>query len=175
MRIGNNHCARAVALLTAGILGLTAIPATAAPPDAVSGEFNFGAGELCDFAVKIVVAGKTKTIGPLLENHKVTSPGLKVTTTALDEAGRAKGNPVRYVATGTVTYTKTLNADSGEYYFEVKATGQNLLFSEERGGLFYVVGNTNFAVTLDLPDDQTEVRPFSGQAKPAVNICDPLK
>ncbi|WP_221176624.1 hypothetical protein [Arthrobacter oryzae] len=174
MKNRNKLSARLVALLSAGILGLTAIPATAAPPVDSSGTLDFGPGELCDFAVRLVVTGKTKTIGPLLGDHKITSPGLKVTTTAVDSAGNAVGKSVRYVATGTLTYTKAVDPKSGQPYFEVKATGQNLLFSAELGGLFYVVGNTNFAVTLDLPDNQAEVRPFSGQAKPAVNICDPL-
>lgn len=170
---------RAAAALATGLLALSAVPATAAPPAndhrpvPVSQTLQFGAGELCAFPVRIDVTGKTKVIGNLLEDHKTTSPALKVTTTNL-----TSGESVKYTATGVSRYTVATD-ENGEEYFEVVSTGQNLLFSAELGGLFFVRGTVDFAVTLDLPENQGEVRPFVPSIDDldevnAVNICDPL-
>ncbi|WP_426766159.1 hypothetical protein ACP3TD_06210 [Pseudarthrobacter sp. 1G09] len=123
--------------------------------------------------MRIDITGKTKVIGDLLADHITTSPGFKVTTTNLDS-----GKTVKYTATGSSRYTVATD-DKGIKYFEVVSTGQNLLFSEKLGGLFFVRGNVNYAVTLAAPDKQTEVRPFVPSIDRlndvnAVNICDPL-
>lgn len=167
-----NRRARAAALLAVGLLGISAIPATAAPPGDASGSVTFDAGALCDFAVRLDITGKAKIIGPETGTHKVISPGFKVTTTAVDADGNPISAPVKYTATGTVFYTLTRRSN-GTTYFEVKATGRNLLFVPQADGsqdLVFVVGNVNFAVELDK---QTEVRRFSGAAQ-QTNICGPL-
>ncbi|MCY1675589.1 hypothetical protein OVA06_12880 [Pseudarthrobacter sp. SL88] len=157
----------------ASLAGLAA-PATAAPPVSADQTLpDFGAGELCAFPVRIEITGKTKLIGDWLEDHKTTSPGFKVTTTNL-----ASGKTVKYTATGSSRYTVATDK-AGNKYFEVVSTGQNLLFSPELGGLFFVRGNVNYAVTLDLPENQQEVRPFVPSIERlneanAVNICGPL-
>ena len=162
----------AAALATA-FLAISAVPATAAPPVPVDQTLRFEAGQLCAFPVLIEVTGKTKVIGDLLKDHKTTSPGFKVTTTNLTSK-----ESVTYTATGGSRYTVATDKN-GVKYFEVVSTGQNLLFSAKLGGLFFVRGNVNYAVTLDLPDDQQEVRPFVPSVDDigkvnAVNICDPL-
>ena len=91
-------------------------------------------GQLCAFPVRIDVTGKSKVIGDLLEDHKTTSPALKVTTTNL-----TSGESVKYTATGVSRYTVAID-ENGVEYFEVVSTGQNLLFSNELGGLFFVRG-----------------------------------
>lgn len=168
------HLARPIVLLVAGLLGFPSMPAaSAAPPDPVSGSQTFEAGSLCDFAVRLDFTGKAKTIGPEPGTHKVISPGFKVTTTALDSKNQAIGDPVTYTATGTVFFTLTKRS-VGPAYYEVKATGRNLLFVPGPNGstdLIFVTGNVNYAVELDKA---TEVRRFSGEAR-QVNICDPLK
>lgn len=170
-----SRCARASAALAAGAFVLSSVPAVAAPPaippgppvDA-SGEQEFGAGELCAFPVLLEFVGKSKLIGDPEGNHKVTSPGFKVTTTNL-----ATGESVKYTATGSTRYTVAVNED-GEYY-EAVSTGQNLLFSPELGGLFFVRGTVNFAVDLNKSE---EVRAFATEETldefNSVNICDPL-
>lgn len=167
--------ARAIALLAAGLLGITVMPATAAPPSDVSGSPVFPAGTLCDdFAVRLDFTGKAKTIGTEPGTHKVISPGFKVTTTALDANNNVIGDPVTYTATGTVFFTLTERPDGRPDYYEVKATGRNLLFvpNEKRNStdLIFVTGNVNYAVELDKA---TEVRRFSGEAR-QVNICEAL-
>lgn len=161
-----------VTVAAAAVAGLAA-PATAVPPSPADQTLQFGAGELCAFPVRIQVTGKTKVIGDLLENHITTSPGFKVTTTNL-----TSGETVKYTATGSSRYTVATD-DKGNKYFEVVSTGQNLLFSEKLGGLFFVRGNVKYAVTLAVPDDQKEVRPFVPSIDQlneanAVNICAPL-
>jgi len=168
----NNHRSRAAALLAVGLLGISAVPATAAPPVSAAGTQTFPAGSLCDFAVRLDFTGKTKTIGSEPGTHKVISPGFKVTTTAVDEQGNPISDPVRYTATGTVFFTLT-DRPVGPDYYEVKATGRNLLFVPRADGttdLVFVVGNVNFAVELDKA---TEVRRFSGAAQQR-SICDSL-
>lgn len=176
----NTRRARATVLLAVGLLGLSTIPATAAPPTNDVGDFTFPAGTVCEFAVHLAWDGKKKIIGKETETHKVTAPGLKVITTAVDSEGNPISEPVEYTATGTVNYTLTHRPD-GSAYFEVKATGQNILgvprrtetgeVDEDAGfDLVYVVGNVNFAMKLDK---QTEIRPFSGEAR-QTNICGPL-
>lgn len=169
----NNHRTQAAALLAVGILGISTVPAAAAPPSDASGAVTFPAGSLCDFAVRLDITGKAKTIGSEPGTHKVISPGFKVTTTAVDDLGNPISDPVRYTATGTVFFTLT-DRSVGPDYYEVKATGQNLLFvpNAKTGltDLIYVVGNVNYAVELDKA---TEVRRFSGAAR-QTNICGPL-
>ena len=170
---------RAAAALATGFLAFSAVPATAAPPandhrpGPADQTLEFGAGQLCAFPVRIDVTGKSKVIGDLLKDHKTTSPALKVTTTNL-----TSGGSVKYTATGVSRYTVAID-EKGVKYFEVVSTGQNLLFSTELGGLFFVRGTVNYAVTLDLPENQQEVRPFVPSIDDldevnAVNICDPL-
>lgn len=160
----------AAAAAFAGVAG----PASAAPPVSADQTLpDFAAGQLCAFPVRIEITGKTKVIGDLLGDHKTTSPGFKVTTTNLDS-----GKTVKYTATGSSRYTVATDK-TGKKYFEVVSTGQNLLFSAELGGLFFVRGNVNYAVTLDLPENQQEVRPFVPSINRlnevnAVNICGPL-
>ena len=98
-----------------------------------------------------------RSIGNLLKDHKTTSPALKVKTTNL-----TSGESVKYTATGVSRYTVAID-ENGAEYFEVVSTGQNLLFSTELGGLFFVRGTVDYAVTLDLPENQQEVRPFVPQ------------
>lgn len=166
--IKRNNCrARVISLL-----GVPAIAATAAPPESFAGGDDLPAGTLCPFGVRIDVAGKDKVIGPVTGTHKVISPNFKVTTTALDDSGDPVGEPVDYTATGTVFYTLAERPD-GMNYYEVKATGQNLLFVPQEDGTFdliHVVSNVNYAMELDK---QTEVRSFSGAAR-QTNICYPL-
>jgi hypothetical protein len=166
--------------LAIGLLASAVPAAVAAPADNPNRPVPFipphqdvPAGALCDFPVAIDVVGKTKVIGDLLGDHTVTSPGLKVTTT-----NTATGVSVKYTATGVSRY-KVATAN-GTKYFEVVSTGQNLLSSTELGGLFFVRGNVNYAVTLDVPEKQQEVRPFVPNVDAldqvnAVNICDPLE
>jgi hypothetical protein len=175
----NNHRVRAAAAFSAALLGVgvSALPATAAPPheNPNAGTLVFDPGVLCDFGVQLVVTGKEKVIGPELGDHKVISPNLKFTATALNGNGKPVGASVKYVSTGTVFFTRTERAGQ-EDYWEVKATGHNLLFVPNDPGdptLFdpvFVTGNVNYAVTLD---QNTEIRTFSGAAR-QVNICDSL-
>jgi hypothetical protein len=179
MQKKNNHRFRAAAALSAALLGVgvSALPATAAPPheNPNAGTLVFDAGVLCDFGVQLVVTGKEKVIGPELEDHKVISPNLKFTATALDGDGNPVGASVTYVATGTVFFTRT-ERPGLEDYWEVKATGNNLLFvpNDDPGETLFdpvfVTGNVNYAVSLDQTE---EIRTFSGAAR-QVNICDSL-
>jgi hypothetical protein len=168
------------ALTLATWLFASATPAAVAAPVAnpnrpgpVEQTLKFDAGKLCAFPVTIDVVGKTKVIGKPLDDHTVTSPGLKITTT-----NTATGVSKKYTATGVSRYTVATDKH-GVKYFEVVSTGQNILSSEKLGGFFFVRGNVNYAVTRALPDDQKEVRPFVPKVEDldkvnAVNICDPL-
>ncbi|MDQ1058283.1 hypothetical protein QFZ23_002184 [Arthrobacter globiformis] len=179
MQKRNNNRVRAAAAFSLALLGVgvSALPATAAPPheNPNAGTLVFDPGVLCDFGVQLVVTGKEKVNGPALGNHTVISPNLKFTATALDGDGNPVGASVKYVATGTVFFTRTERPGQDDY-FEVKATGNNLLFVPNDPGdstLFdpvFVTGNVNYAVSLDT---NTEVRKFSGAAR-QVNICDSL-
>lgn len=179
MQRRNSRHLRAVAASSAALIGLafSAIPATAAPPveNPNAGLLVFAPGELCEFGVQLAVTGKEKVIGPTDGDHKVLSPNLKFTATALDDEGNPVGDSIRYVATGTSFYTRTERTGQ-EDYFEVRSTGNNLLFVPNADGdptLFdpvFVTGNVNYAVTLDK---LTEVRTFSGVGRQE-NICDSL-
>ena len=171
----NNNRALTAVLLSVGLLSIVSTSATAAPPIDLSESATFPAGSLCDFAVRLDITGKAKVIGPdpditkVPASHKVISPNFKVTTTAVDAEGNAISEPVTYTATGTVFFTLTERANKSPYY-EVKATGNNLLFVPGEG-LVFVTGNANYGIETDKA---TEVRPVSGEAR-RVNICDPLE
>jgi hypothetical protein len=82
------------AAIVAGII-VSAGPAAAAPPDPVDVTFT---NTDCGFPVEIHVVGKTKTIDHGGGRFIVPAPGQKATLTA-------NGKTVKYVVTGTFTWT----------------------------------------------------------------------
>ncbi len=192
MQKKNSYRVRTAAAFSALLLGIgvAALPAAAAPPvpnpnapgpnPFVGTPLVFAPGVVCEFGVQLDVTGKEKIIGSEKKDHKVLSPSVKITATALDDAGNPVGDSVRYTATGTSVYTKTptppeIDLDE-DYYFEVKSTGNNLLIvpnPEEEPtdiDLVFVTGNVNYAVTLNK---ENEVRTFSGTGRQE-NICNSL-
>jgi hypothetical protein len=192
MQKRNSHRVRTAAAISALLLGIgvSALPAAAAPPasnpnapgpNPLAGvPIIFDPGVACEFGVRLDVTGKEKIIGSVKENHKVLSPNVKITATALDGAGNPVGDSVRFTATGTSFYTKTPTPQESplqdKFYFEVKSTGNNILIVPNPEGeptlidLVFVTGNFNYAVTLDK---QNEVRTFSGNGRQE-NICNVL-
>jgi len=96
-------------------------------PEPVSADFTVqpGApGGSCDFPIRLEVSGKGKTITLPDGSRIITSPGLDVTATNLQN-----GEQARFSITGT--FFETTNPENGDVTTVV--TGRNLLFDPDAG------------------------------------------
>jgi hypothetical protein len=134
---------RAIVLAISVILALTmAAPTVLAQgnggaPQPVSADFIVEAGDpggSCDFDIRLEVSGKGKTITQPDGSRIITSPGLKVTATNLDN-----GEQARLSIAGT--FFETTNPENGDVTTVV--TGRNLLFDPD-AGIVLLSGNFSF-------------------------------
>ena len=129
--------------------------AGAAPPGPAGFDVTVPAGDFCDFAVHILVAGKAKTID-LGDRFVVTAPGQTLTATNL-----ATGKVLTTSITGA--FHNTTLADKS---VETMATGRNLL-GDPIAGLVIAVGDFSFTTAAD---GQTNIVPLHGEGR-LIDVC----
>jgi len=106
-------------------------------PQPVSADFIVEAGDpggSCDFDIRLEVSGKGKTITQPDGSRIITSPGLDVTATNLEN-----GEQARFSITGT--FFETTNPENGDVTTVI--TGRNLLFDPD-AGIVLLSGNFSF-------------------------------
>ncbi len=110
----------------------------------------------CDFPLSLELSGKGKTIvlpdGRLI----ITSPGLHVTVTNLDNGEQATFNI-------TGSFHQTTNPETGEV--TTLARGRNLLFDPEAGT---VIAIGNFSFVFDA--EGTLAQPLEGEGQ-LIDVC----
>ena len=157
---------RAIVLALSVILALTmAAPPVLAQgnggaPEDVSGTFTVNPGDpnfpgTCTFPLQLEVSGKGKTITLRDGSRILTSPGLKVTATNLDN-----GEQATFSITGAFHET---TAENGEV--TTKVTGRNLLFDPDAG---IVLLSGNFSFVFDAEGNL--VQPFKGEGQ-VIDVC----
>lgn len=158
-------------VLVAGLIAAAAPVAAAngaAPEGAAPEEFT-DSGTLenfCDFDVEYTLTGKTKEITKPNGQKIITSPGQRITLSAND-------NTVSYVITGT-RFEREVEVD-GETITEIEVKGRNILINligdSENPGIFFVVGNFNYA--LDEADSEFRVFDADGPGR-VIDVCEAL-
>jgi hypothetical protein len=123
------------------------------PPTDVSGTFEVSG--LCDFDVRFDVSGKGSTIALPRGGFILTSPGLTVTLTNLDQPE----NQVTLNVTGTITQTVLQNGD-----LQSVMNGRNLFFDPSVG--FVLLIGTFTAVT----DAETGETTLAGNGQ-VIDVC----
>jgi len=128
-------------------------------PEPVSADFTVqpGApGGSCDFPIRLEVSGKGKTITLPDGSRIITSPGLDVTITNLDN-----GEQTTFNITGS--FHETTNPENGEVTTLVR--GRNLLFDPEAGT---VIAIGNFSFVFDAEGNL--VQPLEGKGQ-LIDVC----
>ena len=120
-------------------------PAAAAPPDPVD-PTPFTLEGICDFPVEAELSGKGKVMQLPGDRTLVTSPGLRVTLTNLDEPS----NQVSYVITGSFLLRPL--GDGTELGI---ARGRNIIFGPDMG-MFLTIGRFTF---IGFPDGTAVLQP----------------
>jgi hypothetical protein len=159
---------RAIVLALSVILALTmAVPMVSArsvngvAPEDVSGTIppkdvaKFFPGH-CSFPIQLELSGKGKVITLPDDRRILTSPGLDVTVTNMDNGEQATFN-----ITGTLH--ETTNLETGEVTTVV--TGRNLLFDPE-AGVVLTIGN--FTYVFDAEGDL--IQAFEGEGQ-VIDVC----
>lgn len=158
---------RAIGLAISVILALTmAAPTVLARsvngvppgPSLSSGTFTVEAnaqGGSCTFPLQLEVSGKGKTITQPDGSRIVTSPGLDVTATNLQN-----GEQARFSIAGTFFETTAENRD-----VTTVITGRNLLFDPDRG---IVLLSGNFSFVFDAEGNL--IQAFEGKGK-VTDVC----
>jgi hypothetical protein len=118
----------ALALAVAFVLPKTS---SAAPPEPVDVTATIPG---CEFPVLAEVSGKSKVIDLPSGQTLITSPGLRITLTNVEEPT----NQVTYVITGSFLATEQ---DDGNFF--VVARGRNLVFGPDVG-IFLTIGRYTF-------------------------------
>jgi hypothetical protein len=157
---------RAIVLALSIILALTmAAPTVLAQgnggaPEDVSGtfppEFIAQFPGACSFPMQLELSGKGKTIELPDGRRILTSPGLHVTITNLDNGEQATFNI-------TGTFHETTNLETGEV--TTRVTGRNLLFDPEAGT---VIAIGNFSFVFDAEGNL--VQPLEGKGR-LIDVC----
>jgi hypothetical protein len=172
---------RSLSLPTAGLAGALALgcaltacgdrpspvePGSAATPVAVAAAqgrptdagqtFTTGPGELCDFPMFVELNGKTKTIELPGDRAIMTSPGLTVTLTNLDNENQEKLG-----ITGALHQRTLENGD-----VETVATGRSALFAPIVPGLVLVIGRFSFV----FDEEDNLVQPLQGTGQ-LIDVC----
>jgi hypothetical protein len=122
------------------------------PPDDVAKYFP---GH-CSFPIQLELSGKGKLITLPDDRRILTSPGLDVTVTNMDNGEQATFN-----ITGTLH--ETTNLETGEVTTVV--TGRNLLFDPE-AGVVLTIGN--FTYVFDAEGDL--IQAFEGEGQ-VIDVC----
>ncbi len=112
---------------------------------------------ICAFPIQLELSGKGKTIELPGGRTLVTSPGLRVTVTNLDNPD----NQVTLNITGAFHQSVRENGDQ-----VTKATGRNLLLDPEAG---FVLTRGNFSFAFDAQGNLIE--PLSGQGQ-MTDVCE---
>ncbi len=158
---------RAIMLALSVILALTmAAPTVLAQgnggaPEDVSGTISpedvakFFPGH-CSFPIQLELSGKGKAITLPDGRRIITSPGLHVTITNLDNGEQATFNI-------TGTFHETTNPQNGEV--TTRITGRNLLFDPE-AGVVLTIGN--FFFVFDAEGNL--IQPFEGKGQ-VIDVC----
>ena len=121
------------------------------PPDVIA-QFP-GA---CSFPMQFELSGKGKTIELPDGRRIITSPGLHVTITNLDNGEQATFNI-------TGTFHETTNLETGEV--TTRVTGRNLLLDPEAGT---VIAIGNFSFVFDAEGNL--VQPLEGKGR-LIDVC----
>jgi hypothetical protein len=158
---------RAIVLALSVILALTmAAPTVLAQsdngvaPEDVSDTFTVNPGDIpgtCDFPMQLELSGKGKTITQPDGSRILTSPGLHVTVTNLDNAE----NQATFNITGT--FHETTNLETGEV--TTRVTGRNFLFDPEAGTVI-AIGNFSFVFNAD----GSLAQPLQGEGR-LIDVC----
>ena len=162
---------RAIVLALSIILALTMAaptvlaqegPPNGGAPQDVSGTFTVNPGDIlgtCDFSMQLEVSGKGKTIVLPDGRRILTSPGLHVTITNLDNGEQATFNI-------TGTFHETTNLETGEVTtVTTRVTGRNLLFDPEAGT---VIAIGKFSFVFDAEGNL--VQPLEGKGR-LIDVC----
>ncbi len=157
---------RAIVLALSVILALTmAAPTVLAQsdngtaPEDVEGTFIVNPGDpggSCAFQLQLEVSGKGKTITLPDGRRILTSPGLHVTATNLDN-----GEQATFSITGA--FHETTNPENDEV--TTKVTGRNLLFDPDAG---IVLLRGNFSFVFDAEGNL--IQAFEGKGK-VTDVC----
>jgi hypothetical protein len=140
-------------------LGLTfGRPSVAAQnrPQDVNETITLPAGEVCAFGVELLLIGKAKTIELQGDRFIITSPGLDVTLTNLD-------NPSKRVTLNiTGVFHQTTKEDGS---LVTLVTGRNLLFDPDAG---FVLAIGRFSFVFDASGNL--IQPLSGKGQ-LIDAC----
>ena len=156
---------RAIVLALSVILALTmAVPMVFAQPNAgapedVSGTIVVNPGDFpgaCSFPMQLELSGKGKTIVLPDGRRILTSPGLDVIITNLDNGEQATFNI-------TGTFHETTNPETGEV--TTRVTGRNLLFDPQAGT---VIAIGNFSYVFDAEGNL--VQSLEGKGR-LIDVC----
>jgi hypothetical protein len=160
---------RAIVLALSVILALTmAAPTVLAQsdngtaPEDVEGTFIVNPGDpggSCAFQLQLDLSGKGKTITQPDGSRILTSPGLHVTATNLDN-----GEQATFSITGA--FHETTNPENDEV--TTKVTGRNLLFDPEAG---IVLLSGNFSFVFDAEGNLIQAFEGNGQV---IDVCELL-
>ena len=140
-------------------LGLTLVrPSVAAQnrPQDVNETVTLPAGEVCAFGVELLLIGKTKTIELQGDRFIITSPGLDVTLTNLD-------NPSKRVTLNITGAFRQTTKEDGSLVTVV--TGRNLLFDPDAG---FVLAIGRFSFVFDASGNL--IQPLSGKGQ-LIDAC----
>ena len=128
-------------------------------PEDVEGTFIVNPGDpggSCAFPLQLEVSGKGKTITLPDGRRILTSPGLHVTATNLDN-----GEQATFSITGA--FHETTNPETGEV--TTKVTGRNLLFDPE-AGVVLTIGNFSFVFDAE----GNLIQSFEGKGQ-VIDVC----
>lgn len=158
-----------VILLSGAMLALLLLAfagtASAAPPEPINSLTQTLRGS-CDFPVRAEVSGKLKTIELPGGRTLLTSPGLRVTLTNLEEPA----NQVTYVVTGTYL---TRELSDGNLF--VVARGRNVIFGPDIG-MFLTIGRFTFVgfnEEVNTIVNTIALTPPTGKGR-VIDVCDRL-
>jgi hypothetical protein len=110
----------------------------------------------CSFPMQLDLSGKGKVITLPDGRRILTSPGLHVTVTNMDNGEQATFNI-------TGTFHETTNLETGEVTTVV--TGRNLLFDPE-AGVVLTIGNFSFV----FDDEGNLIQSFEGKGQ-VIDVC----
>src|SRR5919112_2485393 len=133
-------------------------------PSPSSGTFTVNPGDqnfpgTCTFPLQLEVSGKEKRITQPDGTLIITSPGLDVTATNLQN-----GEQARFSITGT--FFETTNPENDEV--TTKVTGRNLLFDPDAG---IVLLSGNFSFVFDAEGNL--IQAFEGKGQ-VIDVCELL-
>jgi len=152
-----------VVLLSGALLAVLLLAfagtASAAPPEPINSPPRTVSG-VCDFPLLADLSGKEKTKELPGGRTLLTSPGLRVTLTNLEEPA----NQVTYVITGSFLTTEL---SDGNLF--VVARGRNIIFGPDIGG-FLTIGRFTFVGVEAAEGDIIALTPPTGEGR-VIDLC----